>query len=200
MGIKNYVDVTIESDIFAGVRESFNTMIQKLLYKMQQNAADEGKITLSVNIDMTTEWIPDGNGESEECQKPKLKYKVDYSVPVKEGMDGKKDPGMKIVYDEHLRKFVLKYVNEGGQMSMFDDEIQDTYPTESEVVDSTPAIAGPAADENALPGEVMEPEEPDSEESDQQDEVVEPEDSMNPPEEMPDDYDYEDPEENADEV
>ena len=63
MSIKNYVDVTIESDIFAGLRESFNTMIQKLLYKMQQNAADEGKITLSVSIDMTTEWIPDGNGE-----------------------------------------------------------------------------------------------------------------------------------------
>ena len=98
--------------------------IKNLLYKMQQNAADEGKITLSVSIDMTTEWIPDGNGESEECQKPKFKYKVDYSVPVKEGVDEKKDPGMKIVYDEHLRKFVLKYVNEGGQMSMFDDEIQ----------------------------------------------------------------------------
>lgn len=200
MSIKNYVDVTIESDIFAGLRESFNTMIQKLLYKMQQNAADEGKITLSVSIDMTTEWIPDGNGESEECQKPKFKYKVDYSVPVKEGVDEKKDPGMKIVYDEHLRKFVLKYVNEGGQMSMFDDEIQDTYSAEAEVADSTPAIAGPVADEGALPGEVMEPEEPDSEESDQQDEVVEPEDSMNLLEETPDDYDYEEPEENADEV
>lgn len=175
MSIKNYVDVTIESDIFAGLRESFNTMIQKLLYKMQQNAADEGKITLSVSIDMTTEWIPDGNGESEECQKPKFKYKVDYSVPVKEGVDEKKDPGMKIVYDEHLRKFVLKYVNEGGQMSMFDDEIQDVYPAEAEAADSTPAIAGP-------------------EEPDQQDEIS-PEDSTNPAEEMPDDYEYEDPEE-----
>lgn len=192
MSIKNYVDVTIESDIFAGVRESFNTMIQKLLYKMQQNAADEGKITLSVSIDMTTEWIPDGNGESEECQKPKLKYKVDYSVPVKEGMDGKKDPGMKIVYDEHLRKFVLKYVNEGGQMSMFDDEIQDTYPAETEVVDNTPAIAGPVADENALSGA-------DPEETDQPDGAAL-EDDMNPPEEIPDDYDYEDSEENEDEV
>lgn len=154
MSIKNYVDVTIESDIFAGVRESFNTMIQKLLYKMQQNAADEGKITLSVSIDMTTEWIPDGNGESEECQKPKLKYKVDYSVPVKEGMDGKKDPGMKIVYDDHLRKFVLKYVNEGGQMSMFDDDIQETMNRNSSEENEENLIEGVVADETALPGPV----------------------------------------------
>lgn len=79
MSIQNYVDMTIESDIFAGARDSFDLMMQKLLHKMQQNASDEGSITLKVSVDMTTEWIPDGNGESEECFKPKIKYKVDYA-------------------------------------------------------------------------------------------------------------------------
>lgn len=125
MSIQNYVDMTIESDIFTGARDSFDLMMQKLLHKMQQNASDEGSITLKVSVDMTTEWIPDGNGESEECFKPKIKYKVDYAVPVKEGQDGKKDPGMKLVYDAELRRYVLKYVNEGGQMSMFDSEFQE---------------------------------------------------------------------------
>lgn len=126
MSIKNYVDMTIESDIFEGVRVSFNLMMQKLLHKMQQNASDEGSITMKVNVGMTTEWIPDGNGESEECFKPTIKYKVDYAVPVKEGQDGKRDPGMKLVYDAHLRRYVLKYINEGGQMSMFDSDFQET--------------------------------------------------------------------------
>lgn len=65
MSIQNYVDMTIESDIFAGARDSFDLMMQKLLHKMQQNASDEGSITLKVSVDMTTEWIPDDYGYDE---------------------------------------------------------------------------------------------------------------------------------------
>ena len=201
MSIKNYVDMTLDSDLFAGARKSFDLMMQKLLYKMQQNAADEGSITMKINVDTDTEWVTDGSGKSEECLKPKIKYKVDYAVPVKGSQDGKKDPDMKLVYDEDLRRYILKYVNEGGQMSMFDDEIQDAYPSDTEVVDNAPAIEGPVVDENALPGEVAESEDPDPVEIEQQEEVAEPEDSMNPSEEMPDDYEYDEPdEEDPDEV
>lgn len=192
MSIQNYVDMTIESDIFAGARDSFDLMMQKLLHKMQQNASDEGSITLKVSVDMTTEWIPDGNGESEECFKPKIKYKVDYAVPVKEGQDGKKDPGMKLVYDVELRRYVLKYVNEGGQMSMFDSEFQEAEAedvTESDV----PAIEGPVSDQNALPDNSEEEESEEPEETDIQEESDSPEDSMTPPDDIPDDYGYDEP-------
>lgn len=192
MSIQNYVDMTIESDIFAGARDSFDLMMQKLLHKMQQNASDEGSITLKVSVDMTTEWIPDGNGESEECFKPKIKYKVDYAVPVKEGQDGKKDPGMKLVYDAELRRYVLKYVNEGGQMSMFDSEFQEAEAedvTESDV----PAIEGPVSDQNTLPDNSEEEESEESEETDIQEESDSPEDSMTPPDDIPDDYGYDEP-------
>lgn len=192
MSIQNYVDMTIESDIFAGARDSFDLMMQKLLHKMQQNASDEGSITLKVSVDMTTEWIPDGNGESEECFKPKIKYKVDYAVPVKEGQDGKKDPGMKLVYDAELRRYVLKYVNEGGQMSMFDSEFQEAEAedvTESDV----PAIEGPVSDQNALPDNSEEEESEESEETDIQEESDSLEDSMTPPDDIPDDYGYDEP-------
>lgn len=192
MSIQNYVDMTIESDIFAGARDSFDLMMQKLLHKMQQNASDEGSITLKVSVDMTTEWIPDGNGESKECFKPKIKYKVDYAVPVKEGQDGKKDPGMKLVYDAELRRYVLKYVNEGGQMSMFDSEFQEAEAedvTESDV----PAIEGPVSDQNALPDNSEEEESEEPEETDIQEESDSPEDSMTPPDDIPDDYGYDEP-------
>lgn len=192
MSIQNYVDMTIESDIFAGARDSFDLMMQKLLHKMQQNASDEGSITLKVSVDMTTEWIPDGNGENEECFKPKIKYKVDYAVPVKEGQDGKKDPGMKLVYDAELRRYVLKYVNEGGQMSMFDSEFQEAEAedvTESDV----PAIEGPVSDQNALPDNSEEEESEEPEETDIQEESDSPEDSMTPPDDIPDDYGYDEP-------
>lgn len=192
MSIQNYVDMTIESDIFAGARDSFDLMMQKLLHKMQQNASNEGSITLKVSVDMTTEWIPDGNGESEECFKPKIKYKVNYAVSVKEGQDGKKDPGMKLVYDAELRRYVLKYVNEGGQMSMFDSEFQEAEAedvTESDV----PAIEGPVSDQNALPDNSEEEESEEPEETDIQEESDSPEDSMTPPDDIPDDYGYDEP-------
>ena len=192
MSIQNYVDMTIESDIFAGARDSFDLMMQKLLHKMQQNASDEGSITLKVSVDMTTEWIPDGNGESEECFKPKIKYKVDYAVPVKEGQDGKKDPGMKLVYDAELRRYVLKYVNEGGQMSMFDSEFQEA-EAEDVTESAVPAIEGPVSDQNALPDNSEEEESEEPEETDIQEEPDFPEESMTPPEDIPDDYGYDEP-------
>ena len=58
------------------------------------------------------------------------------------------------MYDDHLRKFVLKYVNEGGQMSMFDDDIQETMNRNSSEENEESLIEGVVADETALPGPV----------------------------------------------
>lgn len=62
-------------------------------------------------------------------------------MPVKDSADGKRDTGMCLVYDEKLKRYVLKYVSTGGQMNIFDMEQQ--AENDADIVDSeTLAIEG----------------------------------------------------------
>ena len=91
MEIMNWQEITMESETFSKIRESFNLLLQRLFQKMEQNHSDEGAITLKVNLSISKDFIPDGNGSSREVHKPTLKYKIDTQVPVKDGFDAKND-------------------------------------------------------------------------------------------------------------
>lgn len=113
--MNNYEEMRIESDVFATARENFDLLMQRFFKSMEKNNSDEGSITLKVDLQMSQDWVPDGKGGSIEINKPVIKHKVSIAVPVKDSMDGKKDAGMNLVWDEELERYVLKYINEGGQ-------------------------------------------------------------------------------------
>lgn len=140
MELTNWQEITMESETFSQIRESFNLLLQRLFQKMEQNHSDEGAITLKVDLSVGTDFVPDGNGNSREVHKPVLKYKINTQVPVKDGFDGKKDTGMELVYDDELKRYVLKYVSEGGQQSIFDPEYANVVNGEATVVDEQPAL------------------------------------------------------------
>ena len=140
MELTNWQEITMESETFSQIRESFNLLLQRLFQKMEQNHSDEGAITLKVDLSVGTDFVPDGNGNSREVHKPVLKYKINTKVPVKDGFDGKKDTGMELVYDDELKRYVLKYVSEGGQQSIFDPEYANVVNGEATVVDEQPAL------------------------------------------------------------
>lgn len=142
MDIKNYEEITLGSDTFAQIRENFDLLLQRLFQKMQQNNSDEGSITLKVDINIITDYVPDENGKSQRIDKPVIKHKVSTTVPVKDSFDGKKDTGMELVYDEELARYVLKYVSVGGQRSIFDDDFADIVNGTATVIDD---------EEHALP-------------------------------------------------
>ena len=137
MEIMNWQEITMESETFSKIRES---LLQRLFQKMEQNHSDEGAITLKVNLSISKDFIPDGNGSSREVHKPILKYKIDTQVPVKDGFDGKNDTGMELVYDDELKRYVLRYVSEGGQQSIFDPEYANVVNGEATIVDEQPAL------------------------------------------------------------
>lgn len=141
MEIMNWQEITMESETFSKIRESFNLLLQRLFQKMEQNHSDEGAITLKVNLSISKDFIPDGNGSSREVHKPVLKYKIDTQVPVKDGFDGKNDTGMELVYDDELKRYVLRYVSEGGQQSIFDPEYANVVNGEATIVDEQPALS-----------------------------------------------------------
>lgn len=139
--MNNYEEMRIESDVFATARENFDLLMQRLFKSMEKNNSDEGSITLKVDLQISQDWVPDGKGGSIEINKPVIKHKVSIAVPVKDSMDGKRDTGMRLVYDENLKRYVLKYVSTGGQMNIFDMEQQ--AENDADIVDSeTPAIEG----------------------------------------------------------
>lgn len=141
MSILNYEEMTLESDTFQAARETFNLMLQKLFKKMEQSDMDEGSIDLKISIELNEDYVPQDDGTTVRIKKPLIKHKISTVVPVKDSMDGKRDTGMCLVYDENLKRYVLKYVSTGGQMNIFDMEQQ--AENDADIVDSeTPAIEG----------------------------------------------------------
>ena len=152
--MNNYEEMRIESDVFATARENFDLLMQSLFKSMEKNNSDEGSITLKVDLQMSQDWVPDGKGGSIEINKPVIKHKVSIAVPVKDSMDGKKDAGMNLVWDEELKRYVLKYINEGGQQSLFDPDYEENLKGEDAEPDESTMLPGPS---NELPdnGEVI---------------------------------------------
>nr|DAU63865.1 MAG TPA: hypothetical protein [Caudoviricetes sp.] len=147
--MNNYEEMRIESDVFATARENFDLLMQRLFKSMEKNNSDEGSITLKVDLQMKQDWVPDGKGGSVELNKPVIKHKVSIAVPVKDSMDGKKDAGMNLVYDEELKRYVLKYINEGGQQSLFDPDYEENLKgSAASEQDESTMLPGPS---NALP-------------------------------------------------
>lgn len=124
MSILNYEEMTLESDTFQAARETFNLMMQKLFRKMEQSDMDEGSIDLKISIELNEDFVPQEDGTTVRIKKPLIKHKISTVVPVKDSADGKRDTGMCLVYDEKLKRYVLKYVSTGGQMNIFDMEQQ----------------------------------------------------------------------------
>lgn len=141
MSILNYEEMTLESDTFQAARETFNLMMQKLFRKMEQSDLDEGSIDLKISIELNEDFVPQEDGTTVRIKKPLIKHKISTVVPVKDSADGKRDTGMCLVYDEKLKRYVLKYVSTGGQMNIFDMEQQ--AENDADIVDSeTPAVEG----------------------------------------------------------
>lgn len=209
----NYQELTLDSDTFETVRANFDLLLQKLLNKMSQNDSDEGSITLKIDIQMMSEFIPDEDGGSHKANKPVFKHKVTTTVPVKDSLDDKKDTGMELVYDDELKRYILKYVSPGGQRSIFDEDFEENINGDGTIIDSNevPQLPG---ETNLLEGPVEDADE-DTMEVPDYDEEIDGNSMMNAPDEeitdedetevaegrteatdgVDDEYEYDEPEE-----
>lgn len=170
--MENIRELFLEDETFEDARQKFNTVLQRLFRSMIDTDSNEGSITLKMDVSMQTEFIPnhdpDVNGESRQIRLPQFAYKVSSSITVKDEQKGNKNPQMELAWDEKLQKYVLQYVANTDQRSIFDKDFQESMNgngsgntqegigTSSERdylnVDQLP---GPVADEGALPGEVI---------------------------------------------
>lgn len=84
--------------------------------------------------------------------KPKFDHKVTSAINIKNEEKGSVNPEMAMVWDEQKQEYVLTYVNNTDQRSIFDTDFQEAMnePKENEL----PLLEGEVIDETALPGPV----------------------------------------------
>lgn len=168
MSMENIRDLFLEDETFEDARQKFNTVLQRLFRSMIDTESNEGSITLKMDVSMQTEYIPnhdpDIKGESRCVRLPQFAYKVSSSITVKDEQKGNKNPQMELVWDDKQQKYVLQYVANTEQRSIFDKDFQEEMNSGSnqEGIETSPErdyldvkqIAGPVADEGALPVDV----------------------------------------------
>ena len=171
MSMENIRELFLEDETFEDARQKFNTVLQRLFRSMIDTESNEGSITLKMDVSMQTEYIPnhdpDIKGESRCIRLPQFAYKVSSSITVKDEQKGNKNPQMELVWDDKQQKYVLQYVANTEQRSIFDKDFQEEMNggSDQEGIETSPErdylnvkqIAGPVADEGALPGDVADP-------------------------------------------
>lgn len=129
MSMENIRDLFLEDETFEDARNKFNTVLQRLFRSMIDTESNEGSITLKMDVSMQTEFIPnhdpDVEGESRQIRLPQFAYKVSSSITVKDEQKGNKNPQMELVWDEKQQKYVLQYVANTEQRSIFDKDFQE---------------------------------------------------------------------------
>lgn len=128
MSMENIRELFLEDETFEDARQKFNTVLQRLFRSMIDTESNDGSITLKMDVSMQTEYIPnhdpDIKGESRCIRLPQFAYKVSSSITVKDEQKGNKNPQMELVWDEKQQKYVLQYVANTEQRSIFDKDFQ----------------------------------------------------------------------------
>ena len=164
------MDLTIEGEPFDELRKNFDIIIQRLIKNMSDTNSDEAKISITVDVNLNTEFIPefkDGKRSGgRDIKKPTFKHKVSSSISVKDEESFVRNTEMELVWDEEQDMYVLKPILGREQMSIDDymkqKSEQEEKENEQKKLETDPKkewmnvaqIEGPVADEGALPGQI----------------------------------------------
>lgn len=169
--MENIKELFLEGEAFEDARQKFNVVLQRLFKSMIDTGSVEGSITLKMDVSMKSEFIqnndPDIPGETREIKLPEFSYKVNSSITVKDEQKGNNNPQMELVWDDEEQKYVLRYVANTSQRSIFDKDFQEQMKADGsqESINTdpdkkwmnVPQIGGPVADQEEQTGEQEEP-------------------------------------------
>lgn len=206
----------INDSAFESMRADADRVLQRLLKNMVEKDSLEGKVTITIDVSLIQEYIPNRDpnieGETRRTLTPKLSHKVGSVMQIKNEAKGDTNyDGMEMVWDDERKEYVLRPVANTEQMTIFDADFRCVNDEEGEAggEEGQPALEGRMV--AALPGPIEDAEyrevgEDATEEADGEEEVVEEpaaEEDMSDefggmPEPLPftegdDEYDYEEP-------
>ena len=151
-------ELRIEAETFDKLRRDADIVLQRALGTMKEKESMDGKVTITIDIKLVPEFIPNFDpavqGETRKILKPKFDHKVTSAINIKNEEKGSVNPEMAMVWDEDKQEYVLTYVNNTEQRSIFDSDFQEAMNAPEDKEPVVPLLEGEVVDEGALPGPI----------------------------------------------
>ena len=151
-------ELRIEAETFDKLRRDADIVLQRALGTMKEKESMDGKVTITIDIKLIPEFIPNFDpevqGQTRKILKPKFDHKVISAINIKNEEKGSTNPEMAMVWDEDKQEYVLTYVNKTEQRSIFDSDFQEAMNGSEDKEPGVPLLEGEVIDEDALPGPV----------------------------------------------
>lgn len=191
-------ELHIEDELFAGMRTDTDRVMQKLLKNMVEKDSMEGKVTITLDVTLMQEFIPNRDpnieGETRRVLTPMFSHKVGSVMKITNEAKGDRNcDGCELVYDVESKEYVLRPIVNTEQMSIFDADFKCVNDPEKEEFCNEPErTALECMEMAALPGPVSESEDDEEEDISREFDEDEP---LPFSEENDSDYEYDNPEE-----
>lgn len=122
-------ELHINDELFAGMREDADRVLQKLLKNMVEKDSLEGKVTIGIDVTLVQEFIPNRDpnieGETRRVLTPKFSHKVGSVMQIKNEAKGDRNcDGTELVWDEARGEYVLRPIANTDQMTIFDADFR----------------------------------------------------------------------------
>lgn len=119
----------IDDSAFEKMREDADRVLQKLIKNMVEKESLEGKLTITIDLSLEQEFIPNYDpaveGESRRVLIPKIAHKVGSMMQIKDESKGNANyDGMELVWDEDAGEYVMKPVANTQQKTIFDADFR----------------------------------------------------------------------------
>lgn len=122
-------ELHINDELFAGMRDDADRVLQKLLKNMVEKDSMEGKVTIGIDVIFVQEFIPNRDpsieGETRRVLTPKFSHKVGSVMQIKNEAKGDRNcDGTELVWDEERGEYVLRPIANTDQMTIFDADFR----------------------------------------------------------------------------
>lgn len=122
-------ELHIGDELFESMREDADRVLQKLLKNMVEKDSLEGKVTISIDVALYQEFVPnralDIPGETRRVLTPKFSHKVGSVMQIKNEAKGDRNcDGSELVWDSVRGEYVLVPIANTDQMTIFDSDFR----------------------------------------------------------------------------
>lgn len=116
----------ISSEVFAELREQFDTVLQRTFFNMQSRGCDSADISikLAIAVDKVEEYHSDSNGVVQRgmVNKPTFAHKICASMKIKDTEQGLYREDYGLIYDPSIGEFILVPIIDRQTQMLLEDE------------------------------------------------------------------------------
>lgn len=117
-------DISIDSEVFSQMRESFDRILEHLLVKMEERQEEQGEITLKLKVELRHTEVDNFNPaiatETREATVPYFSHIIQSVVQEKHQIKGCCENNCEVVWDPVAGSYALVPLEE-AQVSMYDE-------------------------------------------------------------------------------